>query len=211
MSRDLFKSIDQEYHQEVEALRAEFAALDVSNLETLRVWFGEHPYLTTNDRCRIAGVSLKTVQRWRRLLGLPASKRIPPQRWQFPRLLPTAPADWRAGSWLQEQYPRFSIHEIARMIGRSYSTTRQALRLRGVKFRSSAEAVRSKHPCCRKDWLERYYLEAGLSLSGCARLARVSSSTMTDWLLRFEIRIRSVAEQQALNAWRKRKHHYPFE
>ena len=91
------------------------------------------------------------------------------------------------------------------MIGRSYSTTWWALRRRGVQFRSTIEAVRSKHPRCGKSWLGQHYLESGLSLTACARLAGVSFSTMTTWLLRFEIRIRTAGEQLALNAWRKRK------
>ena len=106
MSPDPFQLIDQEYQQEVEELRLEFAGVDCRNPESLRRWFTKHPYLSMNDLSRIAGVNLKTVQGWRHRLGMPVSKRNPPRRWQFPRLLPAAPPDWQTGAWLEQQYPR---------------------------------------------------------------------------------------------------------
>jgi hypothetical protein len=198
-AKDLFGFIDREYAQEVVEYWEKFAAVDCTNLESLRDWFEEHTYLTANDMCLIAQVSLKTLQRWRRALGQPGPKRSPPRQCrQHPRPLPTSPQDWRAGTWLEDQYQRFSVREIARAIGRSYTFTRRLLQRRGVVFRSALEAIRSKHHCCNWLWLDQHYMVAGLSLTRCARLAGVSSSTMTSWLLQFGFRVRTISEQLVL-------------
>jgi hypothetical protein len=116
-----------------------------------------------------------------------------------------APADWRSGTWLQDQYRRHSIRTIAWAVGRSYRTVRRELQRRGVVFRTAREAVRSSHPYRQRAWLTYHYREQGLSLSQCARLARVSTSTMTGWLLQFGICIRTNSEQQWWAAQRHRE------
>jgi hypothetical protein len=198
-AKDMFGFIDREYAQEVVEYREKFAAVDRTNPDSLRGWFREHTYLTANDMCLIAQVSLKTLQRWRRIVGQLGPKRSPPRRRGQPRRpLPTAPPDWRAGTWLEDQYQHYSVREIARAIARSYTFTRRLLQRRGVVFRSAREAIRSKHRCCNWAWLDQHYMVAGLSLTQCARLAGVSSSTMTSWLLQFGFRVRTISEQLVL-------------
>lgn len=197
----VFGRIDREYRQEIVEYRRPFSLVDCADPASLRQWFVEdHPYLSANDMSLIAKVSLKTVYRWRRRAGLAGIDRTPPQRRQVFRLDQTAPPNWEAGTWLEEQYPKYSIRQIARAIGRSYTATRRALKRRGVIFRSAREAVRSRHRCCRREWVEQMYLKSGHSLTTLARLAGVSKSTISDWILRFGIRVRSVAEQNFLAA-----------
>jgi transposase-like protein len=200
-AKDYFAFMNQEYAKDIAELREKFVAVDRTDLESLRQWFNEHSYLTSNNICQIAGISLKTLRRWRRAIGQAGPKRLPPRRRkQPPRPLPTPPPDWRAGTWLEDQYQRYSVRDIARVIGRSYTFTRRLLRRRGVVLRPLREAIRSKNPCCTRAWLDQHYTVAGLSLTRCARLAGVSSSTMTSWLLQFDFMVRSPSEQLTLSS-----------
>jgi hypothetical protein len=191
--------LDRDYLLDLQELRTEFGKVDPTDPASLRRWFVNHRYLSANDHARIAGVCLKTIRRWQDTAGLPRARRLRPPGWRRPRPALTAPPDWTAGTWLEEQYPAHSIRQIARAIGRSYTGTRRLLRRRGVVFPSAREAVRSRHPCCNRTWLLRHYLVEGLSLSRCARLAGISAATLTEWLLAAGVRIRSNSEQQALN------------
>jgi hypothetical protein len=188
-----------EYEQDVRQYRGLFAAVDRRDPASLRAWFDAHSFLTSNDQARIAEVSLQTVRRWKRLAGLPAAPRRCPSYRRPARPAPAPPADWRAGTWLAEQYPSHSIREIARAIGRSYTATRRQLRRRGVAFPTPREAVRSRHPCCTRAWLFDHYMVRGLSVTRCARLAGVSRSTLTGWLLSFQFGVRCNTEQQLVN------------
>jgi hypothetical protein len=70
---------------------------------------------------------------------------------------------------------------------------------RGVAFRTAREAVRSRHPCCTREWLLVNYVAREQSLTACARLAGVSKYTLTAWLNRHAIRVRSASEQLMLH------------
>jgi hypothetical protein len=191
--------LDRDYLLDLRLLRQEFAVVDTADPASLWRWFADHSYLSPNDHARIAGVCLKTIRRWQDAAGLPRARRRRPPGWRRPRPVLTAPPDWAAGTWLEKQYPSHGIRQIGHAIGRSYTATRRLLRRRGVIFPSAREAVRSRHPCCNRPWLLRHYVVEGLSLSQCARLAGVSTATMTEWLLAEAIRVRSNSEQQALN------------
>jgi hypothetical protein len=191
--------LDRDYLLDLRELRTEFGEVDPTDPASLRCWFTKHYYLAPNDHARIAGVCLKTIRRWQNAAGLPRARRRQPPGWRRPRPVLTAPPDWAAGTWLEEQYPAQGIRVIARAIGRSYTATRRLLRRRGVIPPSAREAVRSRRPCCTRPWLLRHYVVEGLSLTRCAKLAGVSAATLTDWLLAAGIRIRSNSEQQAVN------------
>jgi hypothetical protein len=190
--------LDREYLLDLRLLQQEFAAVDVAEHSSLRQWFTDHSYLSPNDHARIAAVCLKTIRRWQDAAGLPRARRRRPPGWRRPRPVLTAPPDWAAGTWLEEQYPAHGIRQIAHAIGRSYTATRRLLRRRGVVFRPARTSARSRHPCCSRHWLTEHYVVAGWSLTRCARLASVSAGTMTGWLLAEGIRIRSNSEQHAM-------------
>jgi predicted HTH domain antitoxin len=192
--------LDREYELDLRELRREFGRVERGDPASLRAWFAAHPYLAANDHARVAGVSLRTVRRWQQAAGLPPARRRAPRHRRPPEPAPPpAPPDWRAGTWLADQYPRHSVRQIARAIGRSYPATRRLLLRRGVALRAPKEAVRSRHPCCTPGWLFEHYEARASSLTRCALLAGVSRSTMTAWLLRHRIRIRSNPEQQTLH------------
>jgi hypothetical protein len=191
--------LDRDYLLDLRLLRQEFAVVDTADSASLRQWFTDHSYLSPNDHARIAGVCLKTIRRWQDAAGLPRARRHRPPGWRRPRPVLTAPPEWAAGTWLEEQYPAHGIRRIAHAIGRSYAATRRLLRRRGVVFPSAREAVRSRHPCCNRRWLLEHYTIQERSLTRCAKLAGVSTYTITAWLLQFQIRIRSNSEQQMAN------------
>jgi hypothetical protein len=191
--------LDRDYLLDLQELRTEFGKVDPTDPASLRRWFADHSYLGPNDHARIAGVCLKTIRRWQDAAGLPRARHRRPPGWRRPRAVLTAPPDWSAGTWLEEHYPAHGIRQIAHAIGRCYTATRRLLRRRGVIFPSAREAVRSLHPCCNRHWLLDHYTVEGESLTRCAKLAGVSTYTLTAWLIQFRIRIRSNSEQQMAN------------
>lgn len=193
--------VDREYAIDIREYRERFATVDRSDRSCLRAWFDAHGYLTANDMARIGDVSLRTVGRWKRAAGLPAAARTRPAYRRPPPSLLVAPDGWRQGRWVAEQYPAHSIRDIARAVGRSYTWTRRRLLRLGVRFPTKRDAVRSRHPCCTLAWLFNKYVVEGLSVTRCARLARVSRSTLTSWLLAFRLRVRTNTEQQVTNYW----------
>jgi hypothetical protein len=199
--RDTVQFLDREFARDLLSYRDMFAAVDTTDPASLQQWFRDHPYLSTNNQALIAQVSLKTVQRWKNGMGQPRARLSRPVLgWRRPRRVLAVPADWMNGTRLQEIYSaRYSIRDIAWAIGRSYTATRRQLQRQGVVLRPASRATRSMHYCCTRRWLREHYVAARLSLTRCARLARVSSYTMTTWLLHYEIRIRSNGEQQVLN------------
>lgn len=195
--------LDLEYEKDLRELRREFKNVCRSDAASLRAWFATHPYLRDNDHARIAEVSLRTVGRWKRVAGIPPQPNsLPPYSSSCRKSTPSVPPNWRCGTWLAEQYPRFSIRQIARAIGRSYTATRRLLMKQNIQFPTARDAVRSRHPCCSLAWLHDHYVAQARSLGDCARLAGVSKSTMTDWLLSFRLRIRPNSEQQLINGSR---------
>ncbi|MBY0514616.1 MAG: hypothetical protein K2P78_11970 [Gemmataceae bacterium] len=192
---------DREYAADIREYRERFAAVDRSDRSSLRAWFDAHGYLTANDMARIGDVSLRTVGRWKRAAGLPAAARTRPAYRRPPPSPLVAPAGWNDGCWLAEQYPAHSIRAIARAVGRSYTWTRRRLLRLGVRFPTQREAVRSRHPCCTLAWVFDHYVVESLSVTRCARLARVSRSTLISWLLAFRLRVRTNTEQQEANYW----------
>jgi hypothetical protein len=206
--------LERDYEADVAELRVVFAAVDRADPASLRRWFATYPYLAANDLARIAGVCLRTVQRWKKRAGLSGPGRRPPRFRKSGRPVPRPPPDWRAVTWLEDAYAAgHGVRPLARAIGRSYTATRRLLLRRGVTCRSGRAAVRSWHYCCTQRWLTDHYLEQGLSLTRCARLARVSKATMTAWLLSYQIPIRSNGQQQMVNhasaqdprAWQTRR------
>jgi hypothetical protein len=179
---------------DVQDLRRAFSAVNTRDPTDLQRWFADHPYPGA-DHARVAGVSLKTVRRWKDMAGLSRGKQRPPGWRRPPKAAILAPLDWSSG-WLAHQYAAgHSIRHLARAIQRSYTATRRRLKRSGVNLRSAREATGSGHPCCNRAWLVLHYLTEFLSLTRCARLAGVSTCTMAGWLIRHEIRIRSSGEQ----------------
>jgi Helix-turn-helix domain len=191
--------IEREYLIDVYEMKREFANVDGMDRNSIGVWLKDHPYLSTNDVCRVAGVSLKTDQRWRQAAGLPRARRRWPPGWRRRPSLLEAPPDWGDG-WLEQQYAAgWGLRTIARAVGRSYTAVRRRLRRRGVAFRTAREAVRSRHPCCTRNWLLVNYVAREQSLTACARLAGVSKYTLTAWLNLHRIRVRGASEQLILH------------
>jgi hypothetical protein len=195
MNRAASQWLDREYVMDVRILRRAFATVDTRDPTDLQRWFADRPYPGA-DHARIAGVSLKTVRRWKDAAGLPRGKQRPPGWRRQPKAALAAPPDWSSGSWLADQYAAgHSIRDLARAIQRSYTATRRRLRRSGTYLRSVREATGSRHPCCNRTWLLLHYVTEFLSITRCARLAGVSTCTMAGWLIRHEIRIRSSGEQ----------------
>jgi hypothetical protein len=187
--------LDAEYLHDIRLLQIEFRGIDPADPASLRAWFLKHPYLVGHELAAVACVCARTVQRWKRRVGLPAVPRRSPPGWRRPTPAAlVAPPDWRDGTWPERQYAAgVSLRRLAQATGRSYTAIHK--RLRHATLRSARDAVASFHPCCTRAFLVENYSVRGLSLTRCARLARISSATLTDWLVRHEIRIRSSGEQ----------------
>jgi hypothetical protein len=204
--RSISDFLDGEYLRDVAELQGEFAALNGASPDALYDWIRKRPYLSRNDLARIGLVCLKTVQGWSRATGLRPVRR--PPGWAHPRPALVVPAGADAGDWAAAAYTAgHSIRQVAAALRRSYTATRRLLLRRGVVFRPAREAVRSRHACCSSAWLVLHYTVQGLSLplTRSARIASVSAATMSDWLHRFGIRIRSAGEQLRIDRATRQK------
>jgi transposase-like protein len=190
------EALELDYLRDVAELRQQLAAVDTADPRSLARWFAAHPYLTTNDHARAAGVCPRTVRRWQAAAGLPRLReQRPPRPSTATRSALVAPPDWRQGTWLKDSYAAgYGIRSIARAAGRSYTAVRRHLLRRDVVLRDCRDAARSRHPCCCRPWLVRHYAVGGLSLTRCAKLAGVSRSTLASWLVHHGIRVLSASE-----------------
>lgn len=187
----------REYALDVEEYRVKFATVPRSDPAALAAWFASYPFLTTHDMAQIAQVCPKTVYRWRRRANI-RSRRIKPPHFSRRRRKLRAPANWDT-DWLVEAYQvGYSTTELADATGRAAQTISERLKRR-IELRGPVESIRSRNPCCTRQWVQEYYVERGLSQLRCSKLAGVSKYTFATWLDKFRVRVRSISEQALLN------------
>lgn len=184
---------------------------DPANTSTLKKFFNENPELTTYELASLANRSASTIRNWKRKCGIKAgqagwgSKReeIPFTRQpeykkkEIERV--DDPTDWDNEAWFRQQYEGngYGIPTVARMIGRSIALVKGRLEKYGIQTRSHAEAVKSKNPCYKKEWLEDRYIKQRWSLAKCAEEAGVVPYTIYNWLIGFNFEIRDIYEAMA--------------
>ncbi len=185
-----------------EALRAEFAKIDRQDDAALRQWFTSHPYCSSNDHAQIAGVSVFTIQRWKRRVGCGTGRKtfkcISP-RFPVTTVLQTPiPDDWRTNiEWLQQTVDRHGLRQLAKLVNKDRATLRKRIRRLGIKIRNLSVATKSNNPCCTHAWCYEHYVVRKLSQRQCAKLANITQQNFGQWLNRFKIPVRNISAAHA--------------
>jgi hypothetical protein len=120
--------------------------------------------------------------------GVPAEpvEIVPPEIWKYNK------------PWWLENYAKYGIPKLAKMIGKRQGAVIDHLRYLGIP-RNTTRRRFPENPCCNKDWLEEHYIIRGKTLRECAELANVNAYTIYNWLATFSLLIRESSEYASTN------------
>lgn len=170
----------------------------------------DHQFMTNMEIAQCAGVSVKTVQNWKKAKNIPNNVTT----WggncssrpfsyinrgiAYPKV--TDRKIWDNKFWLNYMYNevRLGTSIISSIVGRSNFYVKRRFRRYGIKLRSIKEGSVTLNPYCVKEWLEEHYVLERKTLSECARLANVNNYTIYNWLVKYGFEIRDKYEANAV-------------
>lgn len=161
--------------------------------------------MTAREMALEAGVKIGTMRYWIRNCQGKTKKRS--QKVIIPNNIPD---NWDTAEWFDEQYnvKHAGIPTISKLIGKSCGFVSDKLEEYGIKRRSLAEsmAILRKRPSL--EWLNRNYIENGMSVQSCAEKFGVSWDTMFQSLCDNNIYVRDSSEQHVgdLNSFYGKRH-----
>ena len=180
-----------EYIQE---LKSAFELVDIDNAESLRSWFDDHAYLSTNDHAQIIGKSASYVRSLKHKVGIKG--RMPaniPSHTNINTAVVVLPHDWDTEKWLRQAAKLYSARQIAKACGVDKKTILNRFRKYDIEY---SKTNKSSNPNCNRSWCYKHYMELGLNQKQCAEKAGISQQTFANWLNRFSITVRSSKETQ---------------
>jgi hypothetical protein len=196
--------------------------LNPNDIDALKKFFEENPYLSTYELAMVAGKSPSTIRNWKRKCGLELKQSPFPKGREYSRREVEIVQDqgiWDIKEWFSQKYTveGYGIPTIAKMIGKSVSLVAARLKKYDIATRPHSEAVRSSNEYCNEEWLYSHYAirdqyvewctrnakpvsqDGGkaLSLAKCAKIAGVVPYTIYNWLVHFKIPMRDINEAMA--------------
>lgn len=181
----------EEYIQE---LKSAFKLVDIENAESLKSWFNDHPYLTTNDHAQIVGKSASYIRSLKHKAGIKGKKPANiPTHTNINTTVIVPPEDWDTEKWLSKAVKLYSASQIAKACGVDKKTILNRYRKYDIEY---SKTHRSSNPNCNKSWCYKHYVQMGLNQKQCAEKAGISQQTFANWLNRFNITVRSSKETQ---------------
>ncbi len=100
-----------EYIQE---LKSAFESVDIKNAESLKSWFKDHPYLTTNDHAQIVGKSASYIRSLKRKAGIKGKRPTHiPIHTNINTTCVTPPENWDTEKWLSKAAKLYSARQIS--------------------------------------------------------------------------------------------------
>lgn len=185
---------------DLSSLIEEFNRINLGDIEEVRNWFRKYPELTYFEHCKITGKSLWYVSNLKKRVGMNPVYIVetedemiirhpnmpkPQNHYKLPDL--DIPPNWRTKEWLEDNYVNadISTRQLARAVGLSIKRTRTILESIGVPIKKYDQTVKSQSPYCSETWLREHYINKGLSLRECARIANVTHSTIKRWLMKY--------------------------
>ncbi len=169
-------------------LRRQFIdTVNISDKDSVYKWVLTYDYLSGPELATIAQVSIRTISKWRyRAHGnvpKPGKCTVVTAR-STPTLI--ASPDWDTKQWLTSKYGVYKCGEIAAAVGCSASTI-----LRRLKQYDIVKPIQTTHPCDNIRWLTKHYVNGLKTQDECARLAHVSKMVLVNWLIKYNIPVRS--------------------
>lgn len=183
--------------------------IDQSDEDALRSFFKEHYDYTTFELCRKYGISVSTLNRWKRKIGIPSSKnkafKINPRKPQ--KIKPIKDQKiWDNGPWFVDMYVNKQIgaYIIAKMINRSVVVVYNRLRRFNIQLRDHESSIKTKNKFYDKQWLWENYMRLSRSAEDVAKEAGVHSSTIKIWLSKLGIPVRDNSAASVIRERNKR-------
>ncbi len=175
---------------EIADYKSKWDLVDKNDLDAVRNWFLEHPFIDTPIHAMIMDYNMDKVRKLKQKVGLGGKmpKNLPPVG---KKMIPTkieVPEDWDNAEWLSKAYAKHHITDIARSVGLNRISIWIRLKKYGIK------PGRKLHPCCNKQWLHKHYVEKRMTQHQCAKKAGVSLQTFARWLVLFKIPVRNCRE-----------------
>lgn len=172
----------------------------------------ENKWLTNVELGMKLGLHPKIIRDWRKKLNLECKIKGDTSDFRQDYKMPKVkyeqildPKIWDTREFFEEYYIKrnLPIIRISRIIGRHRDVVRNRVKKYGLTRPPYDPS--SKHPCCNEDWLYDHYINQKLGINTCAKKAGVNSYTIYNWLAKFNIEVRSVAEGLAIASERRLK------
>lgn len=165
-----------------------FSKVDQKDAASLYKWFTDHSYLNISDHALVMDRCTRKVRELRILAGLKGRKPTTNKRPVTIKIqIAELPTNWRTKEWLESYINKYGTMAVQRATGLSVSRFYEIVHKLNVKIKGRTE---SKNPNCTKAWCHKHYVELGLSLRQCAKLAGITHPRFADWLVKFKIPIR---------------------
>ena len=175
-------------------LRSKFDLVNIDDQQSLRAWFDDHAYLSTNDHAQIMGKSASYVRSLKHKVGIRGNTpdNIPTYK-NVDTTVVSPPPDWDTEKWLRHAAKLYSASQIAKACGVSRKTIVKRYNKFGIEY---SKSNRSRNPNCTRSWCYKHYIELGLNQTQCAKKAGISQQTFANWLNKFGITVRTSKETQ---------------
>lgn len=196
--------------------KAKKKLIDPRDPESLKQFFEMTEGLTVYQQAAFANRSVRTIEKWKKKLGIQKNKRpFKDKKWKPRELkLKPPPKGHVTKEWLEEAYEHHGYPTIAKFLGCSSGSVQSRLKRYGIKRKPYEERVRSQNEFCDEEWLYYHYASRkqylkwckknkqepcehggqSLSVKKCAELAGVVQATIVNWLTKFSIPIRDHRE-----------------
>ena len=175
-------------------MRDEFKLLNKYDPEQLKNFFLRYKFFSTNDLSQVLSFGSRYIRMLKtRTDGtdLIRTKRPSP----VPKCVYIVPdiklePGWDCAEWWRHYYQLYGIRTLSRITHLNRRTVTKRLR----KYNIPTMPRRSKHttnPCNNYEWLYKHYVELGQTLAMCGKIAGVSKDSISTWLNKFKIQVRT--------------------
>lgn len=175
-----------------EPYKRSFGSIDLKDLTSLRKWFLDNQHLSVYDLAQIMGKCTKLVRELRikaGIIGRKPSVHKPPCRKTIGPV--DVPVMWKDKEWLTEALKKYSASSLIRSLGVSRYNFYTTLKSLSIPVSSGNT---SKNSCCTKAWVYKHYVELQMTMNECAQLAGITRPRFADWLVKFNIPVRTAKE-----------------
>lgn len=174
-------------------IRDEYQSIDKYNKDQLTSFFLRYKYFSTNDLAQVLSLSSRYIRTLKNRADIIIS-RSGGQIHKQKRII-TVPdiklePGWDCAEWWRHYYKLYGTIVLSKITHLNPKTVRSRLCKYNIKMRPVGTHPIS-HPCCNYEWLYKHYTQLNMELGTCAKEAGVSKDTITSWLNKFKIQVKT--------------------
>jgi hypothetical protein len=172
-------------------VRDEFQLLDKRNPDQLSNFFIRYRFFSTDDLAQVLSVSGRYIRKMKNRTDI---KRTTYKR-QITKTIKTLPdiklePGWDCAEWWRHYYRIYGVRMLSKITHFSIPTVWRKLHKHNIPIHPKGKRL-SANPCCNYEWLNEHYVEKHWTIPNCAKAAGVSNDSITTWLNRFKIQVRT--------------------